>query len=86
MKHIELTPTDWTRIRRLIKAEYGDSMILLRDKMRRELGFTTRLHTTWNVYEVDERDVAHRTHYYTEMIHVDFYSEEAKSWFLLKYT
>jgi len=85
MKHLELTEGEWLRIRQQIREEHGDSMILLRDKMRRELGFTVRHHQDWRERDVDKRDVGFRTHYPVQMIHVDFYDEQAKTWFLLKY-
>ena len=43
MKHLELTEREWNHIRDQIRTEHGDSMILLRDKMRRELGFTVQI-------------------------------------------
>jgi hypothetical protein len=85
MKHLELTLPEWARIRQKIREEHGDSMILLRDKMRRELGFTIRNYQEWRKRDVDKRDVAYGTHHMVEMIHVDFYDEQARTWFLLKY-
>lgn len=73
MKHIELSHHEWNRIRKQIRDEFGDSMILLRGKMRRELGFSVREH-------MPDTDRFHQW-----IICVDFYSEEAKVWFTLKY-
>jgi len=84
-KHVELTVVEWNDIRTKIREEFGDSMILLRDKMRRELGFTVRHHQEWHKADVGKRDVAYRTNYPVDMIHVDFYDESARTWFLLKY-
>jgi hypothetical protein len=77
MKHHELTHAEWLKIRQQIRVEFGDSMILLRDKMRRELGFTARHHREWNpngVFPVMD-----------DYICIDFYTEQARTWFLLKF-
>ena len=73
MKHHELTHVEWYRIRDQIRAEHGDSMILLRGKMQRELGFLPRDHYEWR----DGR--------YHNCICIDFYTEQARTWFLLKF-
>jgi hypothetical protein len=84
-KHLELTVGEWNDIRTKIREEFGDSMILLRDKMRRELGFTPRVYTQWVDRDVHPRDVGFRTAYPREMVHIDFYDESARTWFLLKF-
>ena len=73
MKHIELSRDEWEHIRDQLRADFGFSMPLRRDRMKRELGFTVREHRPDN-----ER-------FYHGIICVDFYSEEAKVWFTLKY-
>jgi hypothetical protein len=73
MKAHVLTEPEWNRIRDQIRQDFGQSMILLRGKMRNELGFTPRDHVTWP----DGR--------YCHEVHIDFYTEEARTWFLLKY-
>jgi hypothetical protein len=87
MKHLEITEKEWLRIRQNICEEHGNSMILLRDKiMRRELGFTVRYHQDWRPRDVDQQDVGYHTHFPVQMICIDFYDEQARTWFLLKYT
>ena len=44
MKHIELSRDEWEHIRDQLRADFGFSMPLLRDRMKRELGFTIRHH------------------------------------------
>jgi hypothetical protein len=78
MKHIELTKSEWHSIREDIRASHGASMIMLRNKMRRELGFTPRDHRKW----IPKMDGG----YYEMVVHLDFYSEDARTWFLLKYS
>ena len=77
IKHLELTHTEWYEIRDKIRAVHGDSVILLSFKMKRELGFTVRHHR--------ERVETDGFWGYQEAIHVDFYTEEAKTYFLLRF-
>lgn len=65
----------WLKIRDQIRAEHGDSMILLRDKMKRELGFSVRNHSYWD-------DKKSR---YIQDTRIDFFTETAESYFRLKY-
>jgi hypothetical protein len=71
-----LSVKDWTRIRNQLQEEYQwkPSVFLIREVMRRELGFTPRLHTTYT----EESGT-------TETVHLDFYNAEAESFFVLKY-
>jgi hypothetical protein len=70
MKAYILSQRQWLDIRDRIRQEYGDTMILIRGRMQRELGFLPRRHRTPNNdYE----------------IHIDFFTEESRTWFLIKY-
>lgn len=53
-------------------------MFMLRDKMKRTLGFTVREHREY----VPKMDGG----YYENQIHLDFYSENKRTMFLLKYS
>ena len=70
------TLEEWAVIYNKLFERYADrpSFILVRSKMRRELGFTTRRHRAW-----DEEFG------YVENICVDFYSDEAETLFRLTY-
>lgn len=78
MKHHELTRAEWDRIREQIRTEFGPSMVMLRSRMRDELGFLPREHRDW----VTKMDGGH---WGDTVIHIDFYSEQARTWFLLKF-
>ena len=78
MKHIELSRDEWDRIRDQLRADFGFSMPLLRDRMKRELGFTVREHK--RMKGSMDGYLQQRT-----VFCIDFYSEEAKVWFTLKY-
>jgi hypothetical protein len=77
---ITLTEDEWTRIRKQLKAEYAwkPSVLLIRETMRRELGFTTRLHQHW----VNDGDLGSG---YRESVCLDFYNDAAETFFRMKY-
>jgi hypothetical protein len=79
MKSHVLTHDEWNRIREQIRTEFGSSMIMLRSRMREELEFLPREHRAW----VPKMDGGHWGE--TE-IHIDFYTESARTWFLLKFS
>ena len=97
-------PKEWDELQQRLIAEYGKSIILVRDKCRRELGFTPRHHKGLVPYmdkwgrgvltgagQLSEGEadkfIAENKHKmaYDPQVHLDFYSESAMSWFVLKY-
>ena len=75
----------WDPIRKKIVAEYGASH-LLRWVMRRELGFTVRLHQNWQTVNPNhDGDVITPRWYFQNQVHLDFFSTSALTWFQLKY-
>ena len=97
-------PREWDELQQQLIAEYGKSIIMIRDKCRRELGFTVRHHKGLVPYlekwgygvingagqvsdEVAEQFIRDNKHKmaYDDQVHLDFYSESAMSWFVLKY-
>jgi hypothetical protein len=78
IKHWELTHAEWNKIREQIRSEHGNSMLMIRSRMRDELGFLPREHRVW----LKKMDGGHWGE--TE-IHIDFYSEQARTYFLMKY-
>ena len=85
MKHITLRHREWIAIYDKIKQEYASqpSVFLIRDKMREVLGFTVREHHRNSPLDQEEM-LADFNDYWSE-IHIDFYSEEAKTYFMLRY-
>jgi len=77
---IVLTVSEWTRIRKQLKEEYSwkPSVLLIRETMRRELGFTTRYHQHW----IDDSDLGPG---YRESVCLDFYDDAAETFFRMKY-
>lgn len=75
----------WEPIKQKIVAEYGTSH-LLRWVMRRELGFTVRLHQNWmTVNKNNQGDALTPRWYFQNQVHLDFFSTSALTWFQLKY-
>jgi hypothetical protein len=75
----------WEPIKQKILAEYGASH-LLRWVMRRELGFTVRLHQNWiTINKNSYGDELVARGYCQNQVHLDFFSNSALTWFQLKY-
>ena len=72
---------------RMVK-EHGKSTMFISWKLKRELGFTIRHHKglVQNTPDGDwlEEEFRHKYHYEPQ-VHLDFYSEAAQSYFVLKY-
>lgn len=76
---------EWETISEQLIKEHGPS-IMISWKMRRELGFQVRHHKGL-VLRTDQYVKEYQNQYYYEdQIHLDFFSEAAHSWFILKYT
>ncbi len=75
MKPLIYTKKEWNEILENIKRDHPPSIYMIREKMRRKLGFTTREHTAWEPGMIR----------YKTLIHLDFYDEKFKTMFLLKY-
>jgi len=75
MKPVIITRGQWVGILEQLRKEYPQSIFLLRDRMRAKLGFTNR----------DHRHYDKEKGYYIEQVHLDFYSENKKTMFLMKF-
>lgn len=73
---IILTEPEWRNIRKQLKQEYEwkPSVLMIREVMKRELGFTTRYHTIWSQQRGTE-----------ERVCLDFYDDVKETWFRMKY-
>ena len=84
-KPLILTQASWAKIYNQIANEYPPSVLLIRDKMKAVLGFTSRTHEEWVDQEVNIKDIRYGTRYRIDTIHLDFYNEPKRTFFLLKY-
>ena len=77
MKPIALTESEWFAVCDKLGKIYADSpsTLLIRDKMKRELGFTVRSHTGWTPELVSQITI----------VYLDFYNDEAETMFRLTY-
>lgn len=75
MKALILTQEQWKNVSEQIIKNHPRSVWLSRDKMKRVLGFTPRKHTDW-----EQEDYRNRL-----KIHLDFFDEQQRTMFLLKY-
>lgn len=87
MKPVVLTEEQWNRVFAMIKKDHPPSIWLIRENMKRVLGFTPRTHEEWLGYYDTASDEARRSKrcgYHTS-VHLDFYNEHQRTMFLLKY-
>ena len=75
IKAIQLSHKEWHQLKKIIRAEYGDSTVLISWRMKDTLGFTVRRHQGYDPV------TGHRF----DDIRLDFYDEVKKSWFIMKY-
>jgi hypothetical protein len=78
MKPIVLSVKQWQTIRAELQTEHPRTVFMLRDKMKRVLGFTVREHNEW----VPKLSGGYSEH----SIRLDFYSERKYTMFLLKFS
>ena len=73
---LTLTPKEWKQIRKKLKEDYAwkPSVFMIRETMRRELGFTPRYHMAYT----DETGSM-------ETVYLDFYDDAKETWFRMKY-
>ena len=76
MKAIILTVAQWKHIRTELQTEYPKTVFMIKDKMKRVLGFSVREHKQWDEGVVNVMFE----------IHLDFYSEKKRTMFLLKFS
>lgn len=76
LKTIKLSQATWLKIYNDIAKLHPPSVLLVRSKMRKVLGFTSRTHSKWDAGVVNR----------IEQIHLDFFSENKYTMFILKYS
>ena len=76
-KSIQFTVEEWTQLRLKIAKDHElkPSVFMIREVMKRELGFTTRVHRQWDPGMVN----------YQEHVLLDFWNDEKEIFFRLKY-
>lgn len=85
MRPVKLTVEQWKQIREELHEEHPRTVFMIRDKMKRVLGFTVREHRAW----VDKPDTLGddlNVGFYRFEIHLDFYSQNKRTMFLMKFS
>jgi len=84
-------PDEWAQVLDRLAEDFGQT-IRMRHVMRRELGFTARDHRglepnrkLGGVLDGYQWGSAPMGYHYEDQVHLDFYTESAQSWFILKY-
>lgn len=100
MKPVVLTPRKWRTILEMLHKEHPPSTFLIRDRMKSRLGFTVREHEEWisdpkaytqepitlsNLIDFD-REGWYQGKRHETTIRLDFYSENKRTMFLLKFS
>lgn len=85
-KPLVLSEAQWLKIYNHIAQTYPPSVLLIRNRMKEVLGFTSRTHEEWVDQLVDIKDIRYNTKYCVKSIHLDFYNEPKRTMFLLKYS
>ena len=85
-------PEEWLTVLVRLEKDFGHA-IRMRHIMRRELGFTARDHRGLALNrQLGDDPLGSFTmvdrpgwYHYEQQVHLDFYTESAQSWFILKY-
>jgi hypothetical protein len=77
---IKLNEREWNKVRDFVFADQPASVRLIRDTMKRELGFTVRHHQE-KIYDGTEGTGYSIKNY----ICLDFYDDVKETWFRMKY-
>lgn len=75
-------PGEWSDIYSQILQEFGQGMAV-RPRLQRELGFNYRHHQ--GLVPNEYTQMGESNMHYEAQVHLDFYSEQAQSWFILRY-
>ena len=82
-KPLVMTTSAWGNILERIKKNENPSVYLSRTKMKHVLGFTVREHTEYQYHVSTHNSFDTASHVFT--IRLDFYDEQKRTMFLLKY-
>ena len=79
-KPIEISKAQWSNLVDQLSQDYPRSVMLLREKMKSKLGFTTREYREW------DKDMGKYGGYRKNCVLLDFYSEKKRTFFIMKYS
>ena len=79
-KSTRLSHMQWAKLHNRLTNDYSPSVMMMKGKMREVLGFLPRRYTYWTTKGSKDRRA-----YQTSEMHLDWYSESKRTFFLLKY-
>ena len=84
------SPYEWYELAESLRTEYGQSIMLISARCKRELGFTVRHHKglvehSKETWEIMKSEGFHNRYHYEDQVHLDFYDEAQQTFFVLKY-
>ena len=83
---ITLSESQWLKIYNQLAQEHPQSWLIIRDSMKRNLGFTVRRHNRWISHEYEPNNIlSGRSGYFRNEICLDFYDDIKETFFRLKY-
>jgi len=96
MPTLKITVNQWQRIREDLHTEHPKSVFMLKDKMRKVLGFTVREHSEWVEFNSTTptpptwletgQEGFYKNKHHEHSIRLDFYNERKYTMFMLKYS
>lgn len=75
IKSISISLEKWDLLKERLKKDYNPNILLIRDRTREVLGFVERTHRFFD-----------GNSYWTHKIYLDFYNEQKKTMFILRYS
>ena len=79
-KPIELSHSQWKRLREQLHKDYPRSVMLIRSRMQEKLGFVDREYKHW------DDNIGKYGGYRKNCVMLDFYSEKKRTFFIMKYS
>jgi hypothetical protein len=79
-KPIELSHSQWNRLREQLQKDYPRSVMLIRSRMQEKLGFVDREYKHW------DDNIGKYGGYRKNCVMLDFYSEKKRTFFMIKYS
>jgi hypothetical protein len=79
-KPIELSHSQWRKLKERLKQDYPPSVIFIRVKGKTQLGFTWREYKDW------DDSIGKFGGWRKNCVMLDFYSEKKRTWFMIKYS
>jgi hypothetical protein len=79
-KAVKLSKAQWIKLENKLTSSHPLSVMIIRSKMRKVLGFTPREHQAWTYDGDDSRGM------YQTFVYLDFFDDLKQTMFCLKYS